>query len=149
MVIASSIIALISTRQTKGDRHLQLLATAEDQIVSLSHFLSGHDSAERIIDMRISSGLIQDEPDAFCLHFNECRAKFVQESSLIERPAANGCTECPVMNARTQIQRLNDVVCSITVVDVAVDDPDSLHDSFVLKFPGSNEEAVEGTECAP
>ena len=85
---SSVLIALIATRQTNGDRHLQLLAPAEHQLVSLSHFLSGHDSAERIIDMRIGSSLIQDQPDALCLHFDEGRAQFVQEGSLIERPAA-------------------------------------------------------------
>jgi hypothetical protein len=129
-------------REVPRDRESESTASFEDDSVALAHLDAGEHAPERIVDVRVCAGLVQQHaaPLEGGDDFRETLEPVVRcrrrEIVLPERPV-------PYESEREAPQ---DVVGAVAVVHVAVEDADVAIGVRGADRPRRDDQPVEGTE---
>ena len=135
---------LVAAGEVPGDRDSELREPLEDDGVAGTEFLGRQESAQRIVDVWVGSGLVEDEvATAHRLHHS--RQTGEEAGRLAGRVVLGACGEVADPTPGTDL--LDDVIGAVSLVHVAVEDADTANQPLLAEHAGRHHETVEGAEA--
>lgn len=137
-------VALIAASEVPSDGEVELICRSEHDAIAKSQLLGREPAAERIVDVRIGAGLIEQHVAPF--EGGHVGLETPEESLRLARIAVVLAVG-DVLDPRARAELLDDLVGAVAVVHVGIEDANATC-ALCVQHGGGDHEAVERAEAS-